>query len=490
MHFRGFLPTALTAALVVLAPAARAGAPGECPAPAALAPELPVARFEEGPRIAPAALRADFDAWLTGLRDMNPDLARRADPAAIEREAARIRAQLNEPLTRRQAWLTFATLNPLLNDGHAGILMPNYRDALLAHLKAGGRIVPLEVRFARDGSLRAFAATPASGPIHRGDRVLAVNGHEVRDMLSSMSAIVIGDTQKSRQAFLERRFAMLYWYLYGDTGIYDVLVQPAQARCASWVRLQGGSALPEALEPEPGAEELFAWRILPGNVGYLRVDAFDSGRKEAYMAFTRDAFAAFSERRVRALIIDVRENGGGDDPLWQQGLVDHFTTRPYVQLSHYRQRVIPDNAEAADVIGTVRDADYDQRFVPPAQDPVRFPGPVYILGGPYSYSATIQFIVAAQDFALARIAGEETGALACQSGQVHRISLTWTGLLATTPLIAYTRPSGRGCERGVIPDVVVPVDEVDPEATLETLRRWIVRHGGGRAAAAGLKSPR
>ena len=195
--------------------------------------------------------------------------------------------------------------------------------------------------------------------------------------------------------------------------------------------------------------------------------------KDALDKLTRTAFAAFKEPNVRALIIDVRENGGGDDPLWQQDLVDHFTTKPYVQLSHYITRINMDNASPGDVIGTVQSADYNKHFTPPADDPIRFNGPVYILAGPYSYSSTIQFIVAAQDYGLAKIAGEETAALSCQTGQVKRIDMPWTGLSATTPVIAYTRPSGRGCKRGVIPNVPIAIDEVQPDQTLNALVAWI-----------------
>lgn len=176
------------------------------------------------------------------------------------------------------------------------------------------------------------------------------------------------------------------------------------------------------------------------------------------------------------MIIDVRENGGGDDPLWEQDLVNHFTTKPYVQLSHYVTRITKDNADPGDVIGTVKSADYDKRFTPPAIDPVRFDGPVYILDGPYSYSATIQFLVAAQDFGLAKIAGEETAAFSCSTGQVKHIDLPWTGLSAATPIIAYTRPSGRGCKRGIIPDVPIAIDEMDPDETLNALAAWIINH--------------
>lgn len=97
-------------------------------------------------------------------------------------------------------------------------------------------------------------------------------------------------------------------------------------------------------------------------IGYLRIDSFDPDQKAALNKVTQTAFAAFKEKGVRALIIDVRENGGGDDPLWQQDVLNHFTTEPYVQLSHYMIRVTKDNADPGDVIGTVQSADYNKRF--------------------------------------------------------------------------------------------------------------------------------
>jgi C-terminal processing protease CtpA/Prc len=436
---------------------------------------LPAPKFDDGPMIAPSVLVADFDAWIAGMQRLNPDLSIRVDMRTFKQEAARIRKELTKPMSRRDAWLHFAKLNPYLHDAHGGIQMPDYRGALEAYIKAGGHVVPVEVRFAQDGFLRVFAVAPGTDTIKPGDRLLSINGHSADQMVATMMSLAIGDTPRYRRTWIERRFEMLYRYLYGDTGQYDMMVQ--SAACPLVVRMAGGTTLPEELQSQPSAQEMFAWRVLPGNVGYLRVDAFDSGQKDALDKLTQTAFASFKEHNVRALIIDVRENGGGDDPLWEQYLVNHFTTKPYVQLSHYVQRITKDNADPGDVIGTVHSADYDKRFTPPADDPVRFNGPVYILGGPYSYSATIQFMVAVQDFGLAKIAGEETAALSCQTGQVKHIDLSWTDLSASTPTIAYTRPSGRGCKRGVIPDVPIAINEVEPDATLNALVAWIGSHG-------------
>lgn len=420
-----------------------------------------------------ADLVADFDGWISGMHALNPDLSIRVDLQVLKRESARIRADLTGPMSRRDAWLHFAQLNPYLRDAHAGIQIPDYRKALDGHLTAGGHIVPIEVRFDRDGSLRVFTVAPGVEGVNPGDRLLSINGHGTDEMLAAMLSRSIGETSAFQHAFVARRFAMFYWYLYGDTGQYDLVVQPALEGRPRQVRATGATTLPAALQPQRLADEMFGWRILPGDIGYLRVDGFDGDKKDALAKVAQTAFAAFKARNVRALIIDVRENSGGDDPLWQQELVDHFTNKPYAQLSHYVIRITQDNADPGDVIGTVQSADYDKRFTPPSVDPVRYDGPVYILAGPYSYSATIQFLVAAQDFRLARIAGEETAAFSCQTGKVKPIALTKSGLAAATPIIAFTRPSGEGCNRGVLPDVPIAINEVTPPETLDALLDWI-----------------
>lgn len=453
---------------------AAAPTPG-CPRISTARP-LPDARYEEGPTISLADLLADFDAWIAGMRALNPDLSVRSDVDSLEELAARIRGSITGPMTRRRAWLQFAQLNPSLKDGHNGIFMPDYRDALETHIAAGGRIVPIEVRFASDRSLRVFTVASGKERIRPTDQVISINGHSAQELVAAMLERSPGDTLASQRAWVERRFAALYWFLHGDTGHYDVVVDSAQSGCRIQARLAGAVTLPEALQPKPRPEDLFQWRILAADIGYLRVDAFDPGQSDALARIAETAFTEFKQRRIHALIIDVRENGGGDDPLWQQSLMEYLTDKPYAQLSRYVQRITLENADPGDRVGDVRRGDYKERFTPRRDEPLRFSGPVYVLAGPYSYSATIQFMVAAQDFNIAQIAGEETAALSCQTGQSHRIELAKTGLAAFTPIIAYTRPSGVGCERGVIPDVPIRINEVAPDKTLDSLLLWIVTH--------------
>lgn len=452
-------------------------APGCAPPGETLAP-LPAPRYPDGPTISAEGVRNDVDAWMDGMASLNPDLSVRTDIDGMNRELEAVRAAITHPMSRREAWMLLARVNPHLRDGHSGVLMPDTARLVAGHLSQGGRLIPVEFRFGVDGAPRLTAA-PAQG-----DRIVAINGVPMTEIVARLLARVPGDTERFRRAYLSHRFAALYWFAFGDTGDYDITFADAKA-CEHTARLRGATRAPASLQLEPDPAALFEHRIIGEDIGYFRVATFDSGRREALAAAAARAFDEFKARNVRAVVIDVRDNSGGDDPLWQRSLMNNITTTPYAQLSRYALRVTERNADPGDVIGSVQRSDYTRRFTPDAENPRRFAGPVYVLAGPLSYSATIQFLVAAQDFRIARIAGEETAALSCQTGQVNPIAMPATGLRAFTPIIAYVRPSGRGCERGVIPDVAVAIDEVNPDRTLSALVERIRAELSGTSGLAG-----
>lgn len=442
--------------------APRAVATPGCAVPGVALAPLPAPRFPGGPTVSAEGVRSDVEAWRSGMASLNPDLPGRADLDGMNRELDAVRAAITQPMSRREAWLLLARVNPHLRDGHNGVLMPDTAKVLTAHLSEGGRLTPVEFRFDADGVPRLISA-PAPG-----ERIVAINGMPMTEIVAQLLARVPGDTERFRRAYVSHRFASLYWYAFGDTGDYDITFADRQG-CEHMVRLPGATQAPTSLQLAPNPAELFQHRILGEDIGYFRVATFDFAQRDALEAAANAAFNEFKARSVRAVIIDVRDNSGGEDPLWQQSLMNNITTTPYAQMSRYAVRVTERNADPGDVIGSVQRSDYTRRFTPDPENPRRFAGPVYVLAGPLSYSATIQFLVAAQDFRIARIAGEETAALSCQTGQVNPVEMPATGLRAFTPIIAYVRPSGRGCERGVIPDVAVAIDEVNPDRTLSAL---------------------
>ncbi len=436
------------------------------PAPAG-APRAPV--LASGPLIAADDVRADFEGWLAQMAALHPDLSLRTDLAGFERTRAAIVAAIDRPMTQREAWLLFARLNPYLRDGHNGIQMPDRAALAQAHVDAGGRIFPFTVHLGSDGLLRVRDATAG---VARGARILAINGRAADQVIAEMLAVTEGDTPAFRRELVARRFVVLHWLLFGDTRDYAVTLDDG-AGCPRQLLVPGATTLAPSDQPKVPASSRFAYQILAGEVGYLKAGSFLGEYDEALARVARQAFTEFKARGIRALIIDVRDNGGGDDPMWQNHLMEYITAKPYAQVGRFAVRVNQHNAGPGDVIGEVQRKDYKKRFTPSPVQPLRFVGPVYLLAGRFSYSSAIQFLVAAQDFGIARIAGRETGGLACQTGKLTEIAMPRTGLRAYAPVMAFIRPSGHGCERGVIPELAVDDDGLDPDRAPALLARMI-----------------
>lgn len=396
----------------------------------------------------------------------NPDPFLRADPVEFERARAGIEQALTGPLSEREAWLLFARLNPFLRDGHSGILLPEHRQRLHDHLAGGGRAVPFQVHIDADDSIRIQALPGPTTGLPLGTKVLSINGHDSERIVRAMLAVTEGDTPSFRRALAARRFQFLYWTLFGDTKDYVVEVEDGD--CPRTIVADGAH---QAAGAPPGSE--FSYEILDGRIGYIRAGSFGGEHRQALSALARQAFSDFRARGVAALIIDVRGNGGGDDPLWQESLMEYITTRPYSHVGSYAVRVTAENADPGDVIGDVQRSTYDRRFTPTPDNPLRLDVPIYVLKDTLTYSAAIQFVVAAQDFGIARIAGSESGALSCQTGRVTRIPMPGTGFNAFTPLMAFTRPSGTGCDRPIVPDIVIDDDGLDPRHAVDALAERI-----------------
>lgn len=455
--------TAYLLALVLAACSTSSLHPARCASEGARAVALgalPEPRFDESADIAPDLIRADLQTWLANIDAMHPEPERRIDRDAIARVRSDIEAALDRPIDQREAWLLLARLNPHFRDGHTGILFPDRVQRAQAHLDAGGRLLPIDV--AVEGE-RIFVL-PSNG--ERAE-LLSINGRSAAAISREMLAVTEGDTLAFRQELASRRFAILYWLLYGDTGAY-VLEISAQSGCSRVETVAGANAIPARALREPPASAQFSYDILESDIGYLRAASFDGAYADAFDTLAAEAFAAFKAQGIRALIIDVRDNGGGDDDLWMRNLMERITDAPYRHVSSYAVRITERNVQPGEAIGAVRRDVYRNQRTPAPENAMRFRGPTYVLVGPFTYSSAIVFSATVQDNGVARIAGHETGGMACQTGRITSIAMPNTGLAAFAPQLWLARPSGEsGCTRGIIPDL--PLDRVHGDAAVQEL---------------------
>ena len=173
-------------------------------------------------------------------------------------------------------------------------------------------------------------------------------------------------------------------------------------------------------------------RMLENNIGYLSISSFD----KATVSQFNDALKALEDEGMEALIIDVRDNPGGD----------------YDAVVAMADRVLPEGTiiTTRNKEGVVREEKSDE------EHQVRVPMAVLINAN--TASASELFSGAIQDYHLGYIVGETSyGKGVVQS--IFRLN-DGSGMKFTTE--TYYTPSGRCVDgEGVIPDYAV---EIPPEA--------------------------
>jgi hypothetical protein len=418
----------------------------------------------DGPQIfSPQQLRQDLAELEAAIGRTHPDIEHSIGKAELKRALAGVRATLNRPMTRDEAWVAISALNAAMADGHLSIGYPGGTSAELSrHLGNGGRLFPFNVHVAADGELFVRSARNAEPSALQGARIEAIEGISGRQVSERLLAHVPGETPALREALLSMRFPFYYWKLFGDQQSYRIRIAGVEST------VEGRKDMPPAYA-EQTFEELFRFELLNAKQAVLTIDEFYWRDKARFYDFTRTAFARMRAAGTQTLIIDIRANTGGDDDMWIEGVMPYLATKPYRNGSDYLLKVIEGRQKEGQKVGDVVRASQTTWFQPAHDNPLRFTGKVYVLMGPATYSSAILFTTAVQDNDFGTIAGTGGAARSTQSGGTQVVKLTHTQMSVVIPRFLLKRTSG--AEGFVQPDILIPDDPFRSATAIEALLR-------------------
>ncbi len=448
-------------------------------------PDLPTIPPEALDRpLAPEALREDAAFLLRTLGEVHPAPFALTDEAAARASLDSLVTGLDAPLTRLGLWRRLAPWAASLGDGHTSLGFPRpeydrWRDT-------GGALFPLPVEV-RGDTLRL--TREASG-VPACTAVLSINGRDARGLVRETRAALSGETDAYRDYSLGRSFGAWAWAATGLSGPYEIALASGDT-----LRLAGTVRVTTAQAPEAHAPALVYTRLDDGT-GWLRVLTFARPLAD----FERELEATFQQIRdegTEQLLVDVRENGGGNS-LLGDALLSYLTDQPTRNASRVEWRrsrqygryvkgfVAPAVRWAvpwgiAPQIGGYFRTPIGQDYVreasppqPPEARGLRFEGDWAVLIGTRTFSSGMLFALAVKDHGVAPLVGQETGGQATGYGEVYTFALPHSGLTVRSSTKRFVRPNGSTASGGVVPDVEVPErcgDAGDP--TLERAVRLL-----------------
>lgn len=442
----------------------------------------------EGGMFTPDELRADFAQMYLGLKLAHFDLFAFTPQRRLDRRYAQLLSQLDRPMSRFEAKVLFELFAAEVRMGHTRIDSPTadwntYR-------KSDGKGFPLQIRIV-DG--RTYVANNLSGvdAIRPGDEITRLNGQNMQHWLQRSERHVSAESAYMAHSLMEYDFAIYLWVELGAVEGFDIVVRragsPARqlllpARTFTEMEVERARQ-PADLDLENPLREA---KLLDARIAYLRPGPFynveaktgaDEWDVSGFRQFIDRAFEEFLRAGASRLIIDLRDNPGGDS-LFSDVMVAWFADRPFRFASQFKIKVsaatiaanaarIEHDAEAAgpvsqqfaDLYARHRIGDVADFAIPlaPPRAGERFAGKVFVLIDRHTYSNSVAVAALVQDYRFGMIVGEATSDMATTYGAMEQFALDRTGLTVGYPKARIVRPNGDLRSRGVTPDLAIRV---------------------------------
>ena len=261
------------------------------------------------------------------------------------------------------------------------------------------------------------------------------------------------------------------------------MTQKGYERLAELMEFYGEDESGSWSEGEAG-ENVRTLLLEESGVAYVKIDSFPAEFEEAYAEDQKTLTAFFNAAgKCKDLIIDITDNSGGNEGYWQNLIVaplidqplsctnyallaNSGNNRPYIENVFSPEDLHPiselpklpklnrDGIEAAThfVESTLA--------VKPAAKGAAFRGNVWVLVGPYVYSASESFSVFCQQTGFATLVGEKTGGDGIGALDPIFLRLPNSGLLVQFTMMFGLNADGSSSEEaGTTPDVRSPAGE-------------------------------
>ncbi len=410
---------------------------------------------EKRPREVPLILLEDLRFLQKTIETVHPSPFTISSQKAFREFLSRAGEGLRGDEDPLDLWRLWAPVVASLGDAHTNLVPPTalLRQKLRKHPVTFLPFSPLLYKG------RIFVHTSADRDLRKKDEILSINGESAADLMKRLLAPISHERRAYAESKLENNLPGFYYMITGNSGPFRIRLARDAARLE--VRVAGVSHTLGGPRIARGARSPFVLDV-QGRIARIEINAFADHR--AFTAFLKKAFQEIAGKGVRVLLIDLRENTGGNSQLGDL-LIQRCFTGTFVQNLEVSIRVSPKTRMLYKTVPGFSGAKDGTLFgVYTYRGPFKTLRPrppftaVHLITGPATFSSGVMFAAAFANFSTGSIFGEETGGNANHYGDMLRFSLPKSGLVLTVSHKRFvTRRGARGGVKPTIP--VVPTLE-------------------------------
>jgi hypothetical protein len=399
-------------------------------------------------KIEPELLKKDFQVLRDSLQNIHAGLYRyktQPEMNGIFDDAYR---QLDHPMTETDFFAIVSNLVSNIEDGHTECFLPkDFIESMVSTIK----IFPIQIKFIGE---KAYVPCDTK-EFSAGTEIVSIDGKPVNAIRKQLFAHLSSDGTIETEKYVKINdghdpFSYLYFVVYGGKPDFRVGYKTSSGQFEEKVL---SAQLFNNMECPPVRAEINKYLSLDyqaGNVAVMTIKTFANEfmerTKENFENFLAASFKELKEKKINKLIIDLRENGGGEDT---NGLLfyRYLSNKPfrYYASLNTTKHVVTDHPNL--------------NVQQPEEN--NFKGKVEFLIGGKSFSGAAEFSAIAKSNQRGLFIGEETagGYYGNTSGSKIALELPNTRIRVNIPITKYVMAVKRSKykDRGILPDhTVVP----------------------------------
>ncbi len=424
--------------------------------------------------IPPEKLKEDLDFLFNTIAEIHPNMYAYTKKQEFTKHLQQLYKGITHPMSVLEFYKIAAPIFASLKSGHTYI--EPFMEELKKFAESGGKVFPLTLHLDRTKAILVKNYT--STPLPIGGTVLTMNGRQATNLLSEFASWFPGENRNTNPDVLEQ------------PGLFGWLLRLECGPVESWtveIKAPNGVVNKYIVKPVPLAEIMggldavekrnYCKWVLDYHAALLNISHF-GGNLEKFKRFLAETFQKIQNQKVSNLIIDIRENPGGNSNSGD-ALLEYLTERPYRQFeeaeiklsAQAEQGLIPLRQENPGLFENKKQGDIISFELPlrkPADSPLRFKGRVFVLIGPRSFSSSASFAAAIKEFQIGKLIGEETGDPTIVYGNIIKTTLPNSELVVGVPGRAFVLAGGKEGGRGVLPDYEVKQKPEDMAKGVDT----------------------
>jgi carboxyl-terminal processing protease len=288
--------------------------------------------------------------------------------------------------TTREYYAVMMQLAPKLKDGHTNIFPPEaLRDTFYARPAIRTSLVEGKVLVTR------VANTSLQSRLAIGDEVVAIDDMPVHDYArTKIAPFASSSTEQDRQL-----------RMYSNQLFTGDKAKPVKLTLRNAAGKERTEILQRGQEQDVSRKS-FDFRMLAGDIAYISLDHFES--EDGVKAFEAALPAIM---KAKGLIIDVRENGGGDTGYGLE-VLSYLAKGPIAKARSLERNESPYQRARWDFM-RLSPLQSSPSHPYESEHAAYFSGPVAVLAGPKTFSAAEDFLMSFDTMKRGTIVGSATG---------------------------------------------------------------------------------